>query len=247
MTTTAPLRGMDGRGKPKAALFFCPSLSRKNCATLRGTCGREAVRARAQASRSFSQPSTALRQEPCAMSLASEAIQTSSPNISAPFGIRLTFTQGFLAGQLSVVVIALIAIRYIIFEDSRSGSKSSSRVKASAHSERKRKERKSNSGKEGLGAGGISIANVMADIMTKVRYEIDSHAGEPVDWLNVIMAQALAGYREDILAGGWSAEKRADEAQKTAREWMEDILNAKTVGRGMSFLVRASCAPAGAR
>lgn len=169
------------------------------------------------------------------------SLQQSTTPASTPVqdGFRLTFTQGFLAGQLSVVIIALVAIRYIIFEDSRSPSSKgqTGRVKAGSHSDRTRKGRKSVSNKEKLGHGSSDIANVMGDIMGKVHYEVDSHVGESIDWVNVIIAQALAGYREDILAGGWSAEKKSSDAQVTAREWMENILNARTVGKGMNFLV----------
>lgn len=166
-----------------------------------------------------------------------EAASTASASASF-LGIRLTFTQGFLAGQLSVVLLALVAIRYIIFEDSRSDPTSrAGRAKTSAaQADTLRKGRKSTSKKDGPGTDGVSIASTMADIMSKVKYEIDSHAGESIDWLNVVVAQALAGYREDISVGGWSGERKRDQVQKTAREWMEEILNARTVGRGMSFL-----------
>jgi maintenance of morphology protein 1 len=166
-----------------------------------------------------------------------EVASTASTASTSFLGIRLTFTQGFLAGQLSVVLLALVAIRYIIFEDSRTNTSRTSRAKTSAaQADTLRKGRKSTSKKDRSGSDGINIANTMADIMSKVKYEIDSHAGESIDWLNVIVAQALAGYREDISVGGWSGEKKRDQVQKTAREWMEDILNARTVGRGTSFL-----------
>jgi hypothetical protein len=168
------------------------------------------------------------------MSFDSEVMRQSTLTSTASgglFGFQLTFTQGFLAGQLSVVIIALVAIRYIIFEDSRP---TPSRNQSSRGSH---KLRKSVSHKDGLGSGAVNIANVMMEIMGKVQYEVDSHAGESIDWLNVIIAQALAGYREDIKAGGWSAEQKQIEARVTARDWMENILNAKTVGRGMKLLV----------
>ena len=53
----------------------------------------------------------------------------------------------------------------------------------------------------------------MADIMNKVQYEMDSHASESIDWINVIVAQALAGYRQDIQYGGWSNDDRDEERQ----------------------------------
>ena len=176
------------------------------------------------------------------MSLAPDSVLAAGPTQSPlPQGFRLSFTQGFLAGQLSVVLIALVAIRYVIFEDSRAAAQKSrsGRSKSRSQGELTRKGRKGVSSKDGRNAADASIATLMADIMGKVRYEVDSHGGESVDWLNVFIAQALAGYREDIMAGGWSAEKKSSEAQRTAREWMEDVLNAKTVGMGMTFLVSA--------
>lgn len=156
---------------------------------------------------------------------------------TSSYGFRLTFTQGFLAGQFSIVVVALIVIRYVIFEDSRTSTRQrtrSARVRTTSQVDQLRKSRRGHINKDGASA---DVADIMVDILEKVRYEIDSHSGETIDWLNVIFAQALAGYREDILAGGWSASMKQYDLQMTAREWMEDALNARTVGRGMNFLV----------
>lgn len=173
------------------------------------------------------------------MSVEATAGSTSTA-VASLFGFKLTFTQGFLAGQLSVLIIVLIAIRYIIFEDSQSGNQGANRVKTGVqNSETIRKSRKSISRKDGISSDGVNIAKIMSDIMSKVRYEVDSHPGETIDWVNVIIAQALAGYRKDIAMGGWSGHNKKDDVQKSAREWMEDILNARTVGRGMNFLVRS--------
>lgn len=184
---------------------------------------------------------------------------------SSFFGFRFTFAQGFLAGQLSVIIIALFAIRYIIFEDSKSSSQK--RIKRPSHIPiRTSKNRKSGLLSSSSTLKDVSLSTrmkdreadvprVMADIMNKVHYEMDSHASESIDWINVIVAQALAGYRQDIQAGGWShdqeeerevgkgakkidgnEEKEETNLQRTARDWMEEILNLNTVGRGMTFL-----------
>lgn len=42
---------------------------------------------------------------------------TYAPPVAPQPGFRLTFTQGLLAGQLSIIVVAIIFIRYFIFED----------------------------------------------------------------------------------------------------------------------------------
>lgn len=181
------------------------------------------------------------------------------------FGFRFTFAQGFLAGQLSVIIIALFAIRYIIFEDSKSSQKRTRRpshIPIRISKNRKNGILPSNSTRKDVPLSTTikdseaDVPRVMADIMNKVQYEMDSHASESIDWINVIVAQALAGYRQDIHYGGWSnddqdeerqGEKRAKKIddkegkegtrlQRTARDWMEEILNLNTVGRGMTFL-----------
>lgn len=53
-------------------------------------------------------------------------IQAAAPSLLAPMhavdskhslGFRLTFTQGLLVGQLSIILLAIVFIRYFIFED----------------------------------------------------------------------------------------------------------------------------------
>lgn len=183
---------------------------------------------------------------------------------SSFLGFRFTFAQGFLAGQLSVIVIALFAIRYIIFEDSKVSQKSTKRPSNIPIRTSKNRRNGILSSSSTLKDVSLSsrmkdreaeVPRMMADIMNRVQYEMDSHASESIDWINVIVAQALAGYRQDIQAGGWSHDqdeepeggRRAkpvdgdegkEEAvlQRTARDWMEEILNLNTVGRGMTFL-----------
>lgn len=185
---------------------------------------------------------------------------------------RLTFTQGFIAGQLTFIVVALIVIRYVIFEDS--SRQAAPHAKRGARTLPKREASKREKGGNPSSSGAsikdaerqrppprsaanrqLDVGAIMADIMSKVHYEMDSHASESIDWINIIAAQAVAGYRQDILAGGWTAdagvgaERRSKEGrvpqsdpdmptreERTARDWMEDILNSRTTGRGMSFL-----------
>ncbi|PWN37503.1 uncharacterized protein FA14DRAFT_105878, partial [Meira miltonrushii] len=131
---------------------------------------------------------------------------------------------GFLAGQLSVIIIALFAIRYIIFEDSKTSQKSTKRplhIPIRTSKNRKSGFLSSSSTLKDISRSTrmqdseADVPRMMADIMNRVQYEMDSHASESIDWINVIVAQALAGYRQDIKA---------------------EILNLNTVGRGMTFL-----------
>lgn len=172
---------------------------------------------------------------------------------------HLTFTQGFLAGQLSVVILALLAIRYVIFEDSSSSS--SSRSSASAPGPRGAWPARARAKRDAKGAkrrargvdddndGELDIAKVMADILARTSYDVASHLGESLDWVNVVVAQALAGYRDDVQRGGWSGlldaaataatEEDGDgdgDRRRTARDVMEEVLNRNTLGRGIGFL-----------
>lgn len=169
---------------------------------------------------------------------------------SSILGLRLTFAQGFLAGQLSVVIIALLVIRYIIFEDARTAKPKAKRPSSMLLRTSKNRKHLQSFIKEptltGTNAAEVDVARVMSAILAKVHYEMDSHASESIDWVSVIVAQALAGYRQDVMAGGWTAtdgeeidarSEAGSQGQRTARDWMEEILNVNTVGRGMSFLV----------
>lgn len=88
----------------------------------------------------------------------------------------------------------------------------------------------------------MSSAN-LTSILANVGYDITSHAAESTDWLNVLLAQAVAGYREDVLAGGAllpAGDKEKDgklgeKKERTARDLMQDILNRST-GKAAEFL-----------
>lgn len=167
---------------------------------------------------------------------------------------HLTFTQGFLAGQLSVVILALLAIRYVIFEDSSSSSRSSASApgprgawpaRAGAKRDTKGTKRRAR-GVDDDNDGELDIAKVMADILARTSYDVASHLGESLDWVNVVVAQALAGYRDDVQRGGWSglleaaataaATEGDGDRRRTARDVMEEVLNRNTLGRGIGFL-----------
>jgi maintenance of morphology protein 1 len=41
-----------------------------------------------------------------------------------------------------------------------------------------------------------------AHVLAKAAYEMASHGAESTDWINVLFAQVMQGYRNDMLAGG---------------------------------------------
>ncbi|KAL0073530.1 hypothetical protein F4703DRAFT_1799638 [Phycomyces blakesleeanus] len=96
----------------------------------------------------------------------------------------ISFFQGFVLGQLSVITIVILALRYLLMEDvkgvkkryipSRLSASPPSRVNATAASQ--------------LPA---------AYITQKTYYDVVHHPPESTDWVNVLIAQAIMQYRDD--------------------------------------------------
>ncbi|KAF7720875.1 ERMES complex subunit mmm1 [Apophysomyces ossiformis] len=95
-----------------------------------------------------------------------------------------SFIKGFMLGQLSVIVVVVLALRYLLMEDmkrvkkryipSHLSSAPPSRANAAAASQ--------------LPA---------AYIASKTYYDFVHHPPESTDWLNVLIAQAIMQYRDD--------------------------------------------------
>ncbi|KAI8388870.1 uncharacterized protein BYT42DRAFT_561569 [Radiomyces spectabilis] len=95
----------------------------------------------------------------------------------------LSFIKGFIVGQVSVIVVIIIALRYLLMEDVKRVKKRyiPSRLSTAPPS-------RANAGVSQLPASYIS---------SKTYYDIVHHPPESTDWLNVLIAQAIMQYRED--------------------------------------------------
>lgn len=164
---------------------------------------------------------------------------------------RWTFTQGLVVGQVSMVVIALLLIRYVIFEDSATAlekerlmrlkiserrSKRHAKIllqdaRRAAGSTGAHKTRQLRDRRGGPQRASSATISMFANILERTGYDISTHMAESADWLNVMFAQAIAGYREDVLAGGSNhsgASHLEPQKERTARDLMEEILNRAT-------------------
>ncbi|SNX85358.1 related to MMM1 - required for mitochondrial shape and structure [Melanopsichium pennsylvanicum] len=139
-----------------------------------------------------------------------------------PSPSRWTFTQGLIVGQISMVIIALLLIRYVIFEDSATALEKERMMRLKISERRSKRHAKallqdarrattasappctSNPLRKSTRVSSDTRAFTFANILDKTAYDISSHLAESTDWLNVMFAQAIAGYREDVLTGGVS-------------------------------------------
>jgi len=140
-----------------------------------------------------------------------------------------SFTQGFLLGQLSVVVLIFAFIKFFIFGEapsSNSSSSSNSGPHLSTLSPRHRRSftaskadlagwsdssastqttPRSNGRRGGPSSSQIirpPLAMTPANILRKTYYNVPHHQPESLDWFNVLIAQTLAQLRADAAADG---------------------------------------------
>ncbi|KAH8727713.1 hypothetical protein GQ44DRAFT_702863 [Phaeosphaeriaceae sp. PMI808] len=137
-----------------------------------------------------------------------------SSSSSSSYTNSLSFTQGFLLGQLSIALLIFFFIKFFIFGEPPSADDRSlhlnslRRARTLAHQQSiKQLRTRSNSislslrhkdsrsiirkGEESR--GGPSIATILA----KTYYNVNGHQPESLDWFNVLIAQTIAQLRAD--------------------------------------------------
>ncbi|KAK6541763.1 ERMES complex subunit mmm1 [Orbilia ellipsospora] len=103
-----------------------------------------------------------------------------------------SFLQGFLIGQLSVIIMICAFIKYFIFSDPSTDpkpKKSNSRKNKTLHKKKS-----------------TVLRNppplTTTTILSKTYYNVNSHQPESLDWFNVLIAQAIAQFRDDARTDG---------------------------------------------
>ncbi|PTB71408.1 hypothetical protein M440DRAFT_1434560, partial [Trichoderma longibrachiatum ATCC 18648] len=120
---------------------------------------------------------------------------------------RLSFTQGLIVGQLSVVLILAAFIKFFIFGEAPSPDVAASlraterRSRTLAHKQSLLRLR---SPSQRVGGGGQPLNRkkstvlrspptlTIGSILSKTYYNVDSHQPESLDWFNVLIAQTIA-------------------------------------------------------
>ncbi|KAI0166403.1 hypothetical protein GGR57DRAFT_24794 [Xylariaceae sp. FL1272] len=122
----------------------------------------------------------------------------------------LSFTQGLIVGQLSVVLLIAAFIKFFIFGDPPSPDLTAS-IRATERRSRTLSHRKSlltlrtpyaRHSQPTLNKKKSSILRspptlTIGSILNKTYYNVDSHQPESLDWFNVLVAQTIAQFRSD--------------------------------------------------
>lgn len=128
-------------------------------------------------------------------------IQSSTPNdvksqvvYSAPAVDQSgrSFTRGFIIGQLSVIVIIALFIRFFIFSEAtpQNADKKHVRPKITGFG--------SANGSQG-NKEGVNDSALLGGIQEKTYYDVANHPPESMDWFNVLVAQMIMQIRRKAL------------------------------------------------
>lgn len=127
-----------------------------------------------------------------------------------------TFTQGFILGQISIVLLIAAFIKFFIFGDPPSPEVTASiraterrsrtlahkksllslRTTGRANSQQQQQHSTLNKKKSSILRSGPPTLTI-GSILNKTYYKVDSHQPESLDWFNVLVAQTIAQARND--------------------------------------------------
>ena len=163
----------------------------------------------------------------------------------APAPLQLSFVQGFVVGQAVLFLGIAFLLRFLFVAD----------VPSSLERQRADLIARTVALQKSLDARGKSRSRIpqtrssreMEEILHKVQYDMHGHQPESLDWLNVLLAQIISKYREDVATSahgeaaappGIPLPSIQNGETLAAKEFVERALNSVVAGRTMNLLVR---------
>ncbi|BGP12237.1 hypothetical protein JCM10213_000069 [Rhodosporidiobolus nylandii] len=147
--------------------------------------------------------------------------------VQAGSGWRLSFTQGILIGQASMVILAVLFLKYVVFEDPEAAKAEAEERRAkrrkgaaSGSGQQDGKTKRGRKSKAPLATDTPPSSSTAAALLSSLSYDLSVHPSESLDWLNILLAQLISSYRSlaDTHAAGGAAAL------------VEEALNKKTGG-----------------
>ncbi|WFD36360.1 ERMES complex subunit mmm1 [Malassezia cuniculi] len=153
-----------------------------------------------------------------------------------------TFFQGFIVGQLVFLVGLVFLFRYFYVAD----------VPQSLEQQRKQLIERTVAQQKSLAArstaskpqGSPYCLNSLYDVLARNGYDVSVHPPESLDWLNVIVASAIASYRTSIVSAAGSVQSDPNaplpslqSPEKAAvKKLLEHAMNTAVSGRTFNLL-----------
>ncbi|KAM3523475.1 hypothetical protein NHJ13051_005078 [Beauveria bassiana] len=165
----------------------------------------------------------------------------------------LSFTQGFIVGQISVVVILAAFIKFFIFGDPPSSDVTASlraterRSRTLAHkqslltlrSQGHRVGQALNRKKSTVLRNPPALT--IGSILSKAYYNVDSHQPESLDWFNVLVGQTIAQFRSDAQHDDAILNSLTKALNGTSRPDFLDEIRVTELSLGEDFPIFSNC------
>jgi maintenance of mitochondrial morphology protein 1 len=170
---------------------------------------------------------------------------------------RFSFTQGLIFGQLSVVLLLAVFIKFFIFGDPPSPEVTAS-LRATERRSRTLAHKKSllslrtsnvhqppqqprlNKKKSSILRSGPPTLTI-GSILSKTYYKVDSHQPESLDWFNVLVAQAIAQLRSDAQHDDAILTSLTKALNGTSRPDFIDEIRVTELSLGEDFPIFSNC------
>ncbi|TGJ87350.1 hypothetical protein E0Z10_g1371 [Xylaria hypoxylon] len=170
------------------------------------------------------------------------------------YSSSLSFVQGLVVGQLSVVLLIAAFIRYFIFGDPPSPEVTAS-IRATERRSRTLAHRQSlltlrtpntrqqqpalNKKKSSLFRNPPTLT--IGSILNKTYYNVDSHQPESLDWFNVLVAQTIAQFRSDAQHDDAILNSLTKALNGTSRPDFLDEIKVTELTLGEDFPIFSNC------
>lgn len=166
----------------------------------------------------------------------------------------LSFTQGLLLGQLSVVILMGAFIKFFIFGEAPSADTTAA-LRASEHQSRTLAHKKSllslrqsaaRQSSQPLSKKRSTVLRnpppLTADtILSKTYYNVNSHQPESLDWFNVLIAQTIAQFRSDAQHDDAILTSLTTALNGSARPSFLDEIKVTELSLGEDFPIFSNC------
>lgn len=166
----------------------------------------------------------------------------------------LSFTQGLIVGQLSVVLVLAAFIKFFIFGDPPSPDVTAS-LRATERRSRTLTHKRSllslrspsvRKGGQTLNRKKSSVlrnppALTIGSILSKTYYNVDSHQPESLDWFNVLVAQTIAQFRSDAQHDDAILNSLSKALNGTSRPDFVDEIRVTELSLGEDFPILSNC------
>ncbi|KAF9869351.1 hypothetical protein CkaCkLH20_13162 [Colletotrichum karsti] len=166
----------------------------------------------------------------------------------------LSFTQGLILGQLSVVLVLAAFIKFFIFGDPPSpevtaslrATERRSRTLAHKRSLLSLRTASARQGQQTLNRKKSSVLRnppnlTIGSILSKTYYNVDSHQPESLDWFNVLIAQTIAQLRSDAQHDDAILTSLTKALNGTSRPDFLDEIRVTELSLGEDFPIFSNC------